>query len=364
VQIREPAVSEERFVEELRAQVEDVLLASDVSLSQEGKAVLFTGRLLWDAETAFSLLHERLKAKGLLPFLQRRKGQDSVLIVPAPQERGKPRPIINLLLFVATIFTTLFAGASWEGFDPLQNPGTLKFGIPFASALLLILGTHELSHYFVAQRHGFRVSLPYFIPVPIGLGTFGAFIRMESVAKDRKGFFDVGLAGPLAGLAMAIPILILGLFLSEVRPIIHGPGYISEGNSLLYLTLKYIVHGQILPSRGVDIFLHPVAFAGWIGLMITGVNLLPAGQLDGGHVAYALLGRAYKWVAQLILLLLMGLGLFLWSGWLLWALLILLSGPGHPRPLNDISDVGGKRKVVGILALLLFLTIFTPVPFS
>ena len=364
MQIREPTVSEERFIEELRAQVEDVFLIDDVSLRRGGEAVLFSGRLLWDAETAFSLLYERLKAKGLLPFLQRRRGQDSVLIVPAPPERRKPRPIINLLLFVATILTTLYAGAANEGFYPLQNPATLKFGIPFASALLLILGTHELSHYFVAQRHGLRVSLPYFIPVPFGLGTFGAFIKMESVAKDRKGFFDVGLAGPLAGLAIAIPVLILGLSLSEVKPIIHEPGYFQEGNSLLYLTLKYIVHGQILPSREVDVFLHPIAFAGWIGLMITGVNLLPAGQLDGGHVAYALLGGAYKWVAQLVLLLLMGLGLFLWSGWLLWALLILLSGPRHPRPLNDITGVGRKRKIVGILALILLLTIFTPVPFS
>jgi len=364
VQIREPTVSEEGFVEELRAQVEDVLLVGEVSLKQGGRAVLFSGRLLWDAETAFSLLYERLNPKGLLPFLQRRRGQDSVLIVPAPPERGKPRPIINLLLFVATILTTLFVGASNEGFNPLENPGNLKFGIPFASALLLILGTHELSHYFVAQRRGLRVSLPYFIPVPFGLGTFGAFIRMESVAKDRKGFFDVGLAGPLAGLAIAIPVLILGLSLSEVEPIRYGLGYIQEGNSLLYLTLKYMVHGQILPSRGVDVFLHPVAFAGWIGLMITGVNLLPAGQLDWGHVAHALLGGAYKWVAQLILLLLMGLGLFLWRGWLLWVFFILLSGPGHPRPLNDITGVGGKRKVIGILALTLFLAIFTPVPFS
>jgi len=364
MQIREPTVSRDEFVEELRAQVEDVLLVEDISLRQGGKAVLFSGRLLWDAETAFSLLYERLTAKGLLPFLQRRRGQDSVLIVPAPRERGKPRPIINLLLFVATILTTLFVGAFNEGFNPIENPANLKFGIPFASALLLILGTHELSHYFVARRHGLRVSLPYFIPVPIGLGTFGAFIRMESIAKDRKGFFDVGLAGPLAGLAVAIPVLILGLSLSEVRPVIYGPGYIQEGNSLLYLALKYIVHGRILPSRGIDVFLHPVAFAGWIGLMITGVNLLPAGQLDGGHVAYALLGGAYKWVAQLVLLLVMVMGLFLWQGWLVWAFFILLSGPRHPRPLNDITGVDWGRKVIGILALILLLTIFTPVPFS
>lgn len=364
MQIKEPTVSEERSVEELKAQVEDVLLVGDVSLKQGGGAVLFSGRLLWDAETAFSLLYERLKAKGLLPFLQRQRGQDSVLIVPTPQERGRPRPIINLVLFLATILTTLFAGAFNEGFNPLENPGNLRFGVPFASALLLILGTHELSHYFVAQRRGLRVSLPYFIPVPIGLGTFGAFIKMESVAKDRKGFFDVGLAGPLAGLAITIPVLIFGLSLSEVKPIIHGPGYFTEGNSLLYLAFKYIVHGQILPNREVDVFLHPVAFAGWIGLMITGVNLLPAGQLDGGHVAYALLGGAYKWVAQIVLLLLMGLGLFRWQGWLLWALFIFMSGPSHPRPLNGITEVDGKRKAVGILVLILLLAIFTPVPFS
>jgi membrane-associated protease RseP (regulator of RpoE activity) len=354
----------EEFVQELRSQVEDILQVSDISLRQGGKAVLFSGRLLRDAETAFSLLYERLKPKGLLPLLQRRGDKDSLLIVPAPQESGKSRPSVNLLLFLATILTTLFAGAYNEGFNPLKNPSDLRFGIPFASALLLILGSHELSHYLVAKRHGFRVSLPYFIPVPYGLGTFGAFIKMESVAKDRKGFFDVGLAGPLAGLAITIPVLILGLSLSEVRPIIHMPGSIQEGNSLLYLALKYLVHGQILPHRGVDVFLHPVAFAGWIGLMITGINLLPAGQLDGGHVAYALLGGAYKWVAQLVLLLLLGMGLFLWSGWFLWAFLILLSGPTHPRPLNDITEVGGKRKAVGILALILFLAIFTPVPFS
>ncbi len=355
---------EDRFIEEMRDQVKDILLIDHVSLQHRGKVVLFTGHLLWDAETAFSLLYERLRGRGLLPSLRRQKERDILLIAPAPREPGRSRPLINLLLFLATIITTLFVGAFNEGFNPLRYPSTLRFGAPFAAALLLILGTHELSHYLVAKRHGLRVSLPYFIPVPFGLGTFGAFIKMESVVKDRKGFFDVGLAGPLAGLMMAIPITIFGLSLSEVKPIIYGAGYFREGNSLLYLALKYIVHGQILPSGGIDVFLHPIAFAGWIGLMITGVNLLPTGQLDGGHVAYALLGDGYRWVAQPLLFLLLAMGLFLWPGWTVWALFILITGPRHPRPLNDITELDRGRKIIGALVAILMALIFTPVPLS
>ena len=355
---------ESTLIEELRPQVEDLFMIESASLGEGGRAVIFSGRLLQEAEVAFSLLHDRLGERGLLPFLRRKGRKDILLIAPAPPRRWKSRPAVNLLLLGATILTTLYAGAMNEGYDPLRNPADLRFGFPFASALLLILGAHELSHYLVARRHGLRDSLPYFIPVPFGLGTFGAIIRMDSPVKDRKGFFDVGLAGPLAGLLVTIPVLILGLWLSPVKPVIRGPGYISEGNSLLYLGLKYLVHGRILPGGGVDVFLHPVAFAGWIGLMITGVNLLPAGQLDGGHVFYALLGDAQKWVAQFVLLLLLGLGLFLWQGWFIWSIFIMLGGLAHPRPLNGITELGWGRKALGFLVALLFLLIFTPMPFS
>lgn len=370
------SVDTDSLISGLRGQVEDVLQVESYTMGRGG-GILFAGRLVRDAESAWDLLHQRLRPRGYLPFLQRRGNQDTLFLAPAPPDfdrRTKVRftlfgiPIatlsIHLLLFLATVLTTLYAGATQEGYDPLRNPLSLRYGVSFAFPLLLILGTHEMGHFVVARLKGMRVSLPYFIPVPFGLGTFGAVIRMDSPVKDRKAFFDVGLAGPLAGLLVAIPVIILGLAISPVRPIVLGPGILHEGNSILYLALKYLVFGEVLPGGGFDVYLNPVAFSGWLGLFLTAVNLLPAGQLDGGHVSYALFGKVYNRVSLLTVALMLVLGFTIWQGWLLWAFFIMLSGPSHPRPMNDISNLDAPRYLIGALAGILMLLLITPVPFS
>jgi membrane-associated protease RseP (regulator of RpoE activity) len=220
----------------------------------------------------------------------------------------------------------------------------------------------------VSRIKGMRVSLPYFIPIPplgFTLGTLGAFIRMDSPVKDRKGFFDVGLAGPLAGLLIAIPVYILGLRGSDIVSIelLRSPNVINLGDSILTQILQFIAVGPLAAQQTIR--LNSVAFAGWLGLFLTGMNLLPAGQLDGGHVAYALFGRAYAYIANLTLLALLGIGFFLQqTQWFFWAFFIMLSGPSHPRPLNDISGLDGARVLIGAFSILLLFLLITPQPFS
>jgi membrane-associated protease RseP (regulator of RpoE activity) len=262
-------------------------------------------------------------------------------------------------------------------------------GIAFGATLMAILTCHELGHYVVGRRRGVDVSLPYFIPLPPPtLGTLGAVIRMRRPIEDRGALFDVGAAGPVAGLVIAIPLLVVGLYLSEVGPI--TPGNTLEGNSILYALLKYAVFGQWLPGDGVDVQLHPMALAGWVGLLVTMINLMPIGQLDGGHIAKAALGDSHeKWsgrlhvslvfigftVAAVMLVEARGAGrdwgeAIRYAGnglmpWLVWTLLLgwmrRSAGEYHP-PVGDTPlDPARKRLALGMLVL--FLLIATPVPF-
>lgn len=264
-------------------------------------------------------------------------------------------------------------------------------GLPFAATLMLILVSHEAGHFIVARRHGVPASLPYFIPLPVFPGTLGAVIQMEKPIDDRNKLLDVGAAGPLAGLAVAIPLLVYGLSLSDVA-VSTEPGGVIEGNSLLYIALKYLVKGQYLPSAGgLDVQLHPVAFAAWIGLLITMINLIPIGQLDGGHVACAFFGserhnrlsgalhrvllavgaavtvglavdvrgRGLPWDEALLY------GLQSSLSWYVWALMLLgmrrLSGGVYHPPVGDRELTAGRRWLVFLVAIV-FLLIFTPVP--
>jgi membrane-associated protease RseP (regulator of RpoE activity) len=238
----------------------------------------------------------------------------------------------------------------------------LRAGLPFAATLLAILGIHELGHYLAARWHGVRATLPYFIPMPVGgLGTLGAFISLRSPMKDRRTLFDIGLAGPIAGFAIALPLLIVGIWLSQPVPL-HTPGLTLRaiGSSVL---VDGLLGWLVKLPPGQTLALHPVFFAAWFGILITGINLLPIGQLDGGHVAYGLLGRNAHHVARGTLVLLLAAGFGLSRTWLLWALFVLFGGLHHPPPLNDISGVGWQRRFVGMLALLLFFLIITPDPF-
>jgi len=245
--------------------------------------------------------------------------------------------------------------------NPLKNPAEILKGIPFSFTLMGILLAHELGHYLIARKHGLDVTLPYFIPAPSIIGTFGAFIKMRSPVRDRRMLLDVGAAGPLVGVAVSIPFLILGFRLSEVK-LIEGQVGMSLGSSLLLSLLSWLVVGPI--PNGYDIVIHPVGFAGWIGLLVTSLNLLPIGQLDGGHVAYALLGERQNKISRYVFLAILALGIFGWQGWLLWSLLLFIMGFRHPPPLDWRVPLDRKRKIIGWLTVAVFVLTFIPVPFS
>lgn len=280
---------------------------------------------------------------------------------------------VSIGLFLACCVTT------WIGGGPY-----------FAGTLMGILLCHELGHYVVGRRRGAEVSLPYFIPLPpgISLGTLGAVIRMRKPITDRNILFDVGAAGPIAGLVVAIPLLVLGLSMSEVGPL--PPDTMIEGNSILYLGIKYVMFGRWLPGDGVDVQLHPMAHAAWVGLLITAINLMPIGQLDGGHIAKSVLGdRHEKLSARLnIVLPLVGLGIgtvmfivaldagqgvldAMWYAsngiipWCIWGVLLGVmrrqAGEYHPAVTETPLDPGRRRQA--ILMAIIFVLVVTPVPF-
>lgn len=303
-----------------------------------------------------------------------------------------PPLVLNILLFLLTVLTTTAAGALQQGVPLLAlfKNGTLIFrGISFSFTLLAILIAHEMSHYFVSRYHGVEVTLPYFIPAPSVIGTFGAFIKIKSPMRDRRSLLDIGLAGPLGGTIVAIPVLLIGLKLSTVQVMPKVTGAVL-GSSLLLNFMIRITLGN-LPEY-YQVVLHPVAFAGWIGLLVTSLNLIPVGQLDGGHIMYAILGErskklAYACIAILLLLARFGWpggdvwaallkrpldimtilsrgGWPAWPGWYVWALLLYVMGLKHPPPLNPHVLLDTKRKLLGALALALFVVTFTPVPFT
>ncbi len=281
-------------------------------------------------------------------------------VLPPP----KPRIAVNIILFLLTVFTTLLAGAWHEGADPLGNPEHIFKGIPFSFSLMGILLAHELGHYLTARKHGLNVTLPYFIPAPpfpFIIGTFGAFIKMRSPVRDRRMLLDVGATGPLVGIAVSIPFLIFGFELSEVK-MVQGQMGLTLGSSLLLSLISWLIVGP-LPA-GFDIVIHPVGFAGWIGLLVTSLNLLPIGQLDGGHVAYALLGEKQNTISKYVFLVLLALGIFGWQGWLLWSLLLFIMGFRHPPPMDRWIPLDRTRKIIGWLTVAIFALTFIPIPFS
>lgn len=279
---------------------------------------------------------------------------------PEPVIQEKKRiPILHISLFVVTVFTTLFAGALQQGINPLENAAGLLKGIPFAASLLFILGSHEFGHYYMARRNGVDATLPLFIPAPSLIGTFGAVIRMKSPIMDRRALIDIGAAGPLVGIAVTIPILVTGLYMSKVQPL-PAEGAITLGSSVLMTFFSWFVHGSL--PEGMDVVLHPLAFSGWIGLLVTSLNLMPVGQLDGGHVAYALFGPRQKYLGWLFVAVIVFLGVVYSIGWLLWVVFIYFVGVKHPPVVYDWVPLDTKRKLIGWLTILVFVLTFTPVP--
>ena len=275
-------------------------------------------------------------------------------------EKTGKLPFLNIALFLVTLITTLLAGTLQQGINPLEYPGMIWQGIPFSFTLLMILGAHEFGHYIMAKKHHIDVTLPYFIPAPSFIGTFGAFIKMKSPMMDRRMLLDVGAAGPLGGMIVAVPVLFVGLMLSEIRTDVTETG-LRLGSSLFFSLITWIIHGH-LPDQ-VNLILHPIAFSGWIGLLVTCLNLLPVGQLDGGHVAYAIFGPRQKIVARIIMIVLIVLGVTGWSGWLVWAAILLFMGINHPRVVDEWIPLDNNRKVIGWITLTIFVLTFTPSPF-
>jgi len=324
--------------------------------------VRFRGHLLVEAEAAMSILSPRIEPYGYVPMIRSPEEITLIRLHPSPASAAWKGWPLNLVLFLATLLTTLFVGSLMEGAQPLSDPWTLLQGVPFSASLLLILGFHELGHYLTARAYGVQVSLPYFVPLPLPpMGTMGAIIRMRSPIPNRKVLFDIGIAGPLLGLVFAVPVLVIGLMLSPVKS--PSGVVLQEGNSLAYLFLKWLVKGPI--PDGFDVILHPMALAGWLGFFVTALNLMPLSQLDGGHIVYAVLGRGHRKVVWLFLAALGVLFLITrWQGWLVWVVLAIGLGLRHPPPMDDLTPLDPPRRVLAVIALLLLVVLITPLPFA
>ncbi|HCU79810.1 MAG TPA: site-2 protease family protein [Chloroflexi bacterium] len=383
--------------------VSKVMDVGDIVLGKGKELFRIRGKLLVESDDAYDRLSVGMSEIGLTPLFRLDKEDDLVIILRSLPVEKTGNPWLNIVLFVATLVTVLYAGSmhSRESVELLRGAeltgrnidGWLMLrilwtGWPFALSLLGILGAHEMGHYIAARKHGASVTLPYFIPFPSGfLGTMGAVIQMKGAIRNKRVLLDVALSGPLAGLAVAIPVVVIGLHLSEVGPV-PVSGFQLEGNSIMYLAAKYLVFGELLPmpvdygqippvihwvvffftgnpspGGGTDVFIHPVALAGWAGMLVTGLNLIPVGQLDGGHILYVLFGKSAKSWRPLVIALLVGLG-FVWSGWWIWAVLLYLFGQSHPEVLDEITELDDYRRSLAFGALILFFLLIVPVPLS
>jgi membrane-associated protease RseP (regulator of RpoE activity) len=320
----------------------------------------------------FESLRINLSKKGFVPLLRHVKGNHLLYITKKPKRKEKS-VWVNIALLIATIITTTLTGSLLHmGYNDIQSlPKIMQlfsfenlfYGIIYFSLpLMSILFIHEMGHYLISRKHGLKTSLPFFLPIPpilplFNIGTFGALISSGDPMPNKKALFDVGISGPIAGFIIAVPVTIIGLIISNPIPkstVITGE--IILGSSILFQFLTQIFIS--LPA-GYVLDISPVAFAGWIGLLITSINLLPAGQLDGGHIFRAVLGEKQKyagWIAIFIMI---------FTGWIFFALIImLLIGMGHPPPLNDDIDIDIKRKVLFFIAVLMLIVCFIPFPIS
>jgi membrane-associated protease RseP (regulator of RpoE activity) len=274
----------------------------------------------------------------------------------------KPKYWLHLVLFLATVISTMFVGTFNAGGNPITNPADILLGLPFSLSLMAILTCHELGHYFVSRRAGMITTLPYFIPAPIHfIGTFGALIRMKSLVPDRKTLLRVGMAGPLAGFIVAVPVTIVGVMLSGISRTPVDVGYLHLGDSLLFNFFVNIIHPNI--PEGYDLFLHPVALAGWIGFLITSMNLIPIGQLDGGHISYSIFLGKRRYSYYPIIGGLIALG-FLWPGWFVWAGLAFFFARRDPVIQDAVTPISTRDTLLAIIPLLILILTFIPIPIT
>ena len=356
--MKDNGINQETRVD-IQRQVEPFLDVQAVSESKD--AVFIQG--LWKFENAHHFAEDLLRNQnGNVRFQVKNDEGKGVIRLTAPGYAGdRPKYWLHGLLFLLTVFTTLFAGALMEGVVPWPNLADLRYGLPFSLTLLLILGTHETGHYLAAKYHAVEATLPYFIPAPTFIGTFGAFIKMKSPIVNKRALLEIGAAGPIAGFIVTIPALFLGLEMSTVVDTSSFEAGLQLGDSLFMWLATHAMYPDLGPSQ--DIMLSPVGFAAWIGLLVTALNLLPIGQLDGGHIAYAMFGKKHAWIARIAFVALIPLS-FLSLNWLIWAALIFfLIRIQHPPIMETNEPLAPHQKVIGWIALAIFLGSFIPEPF-
>jgi len=402
-------------IDVLTSHVARIFRVQDVTIGDPKEwTARYRGQLLNKAESvaAYDQLAEAVRPYNLTPlFRKEADGQQLIFLVPTPvTPRLSGRLIVNIILFVLTVISVMLTGMD---IPPEAMPSNGSFplsailryiytGWPFALSMMGILFAHEMGHYIACRYYKVPATLPYFLPAPFlsPLGTLGAFIIMRGIPKNKRVLFDVGVAGPLAGLIIAIPVLFIGLSLSHLGPVEPPPVGMSgllEGNSIFYLFSKFLVFGELLPKpasmgglspamywlqyfftgqpipfNGVDVQLHSVALAGWAGLLVTALNLVPVGTLDGGHVAYGLFGEKARKIFPFVIGGLLALSVlpallrFSLAGmnysWLLWVMILFWLGNVRSQPLDDITELDSPRRSLGIFVLIIFILLFTPIP--
>ncbi|MGH1394450.1 MAG: site-2 protease family protein [Trichormus sp.] len=346
------------------------------------QAIICRGQLRTTPIRAYQQIRANIESqfgdRFLIIFQEGFNGKPFFVLVPnaqaAKEGNVKPsekltRPGLALLLVLATLVTTSLVGVKMAGIDPkmlASNPGILLQGLPYALGLMTILGIHELGHYLTARFYKIRSTLPYFIPMPFFLGTFGAFIQMRSPIPNRKALFDVSIAGPIAGFIATLPLIMWGLTQSEIVPLtdktsLLNPDALNPKYSILLAILSKVALGSQLTSQSA-IDLHPVAIAGFLGLIVTALNLMPVGQLDGGHIVHAMFGqRTAMLIGQIARLLLLMLSL-VQPEFFVWAIILLFIPLIDEPALNDVTELDNKRDILGLLAMALLVIIILPLP--
>jgi Zn-dependent protease len=362
-------------VEELRRKVGRFFSVYDIRVGLD--ALAFHVRVNEDTlEENFENLRNLLRP-DYIPMLTYEGGEHIIYILRKPKAKYKSVRVNIIMLFITIISTTISGSLLWTSYDAaiagipaseidglsIFSPVNLLFGgLFFSLPLLLILGTHEIGHYIMAKKHGVAASLPFFIPMLPPLGTLGAVISMREPIPNKKALIDIGAAGPIAGLVIAIPVTILGFMLTGYY---NAPVQPNEpGGLILYNPLLLIGLSQLFPIEG-EVLAHPTFFAGWVGILVTALNLLPAGQLDGGHIVRALFGDKTRYIGISTVIIMFFLGFaFNYFGYvfLIVIVMVLGGGLGHPPPLNDVTKLDGRRIMVGVVALLIFVVSFHPAP--
>ncbi|EDY36449.1 peptidase, M50 family protein [Aciduliprofundum boonei T469] len=346
-------------IEEINYLVRKYLNVYDFRITPDHLEFYFT---LGDEELFgknFESLRLEFKKRGVIPIVRKEGGEYVLVVIRTPRKKFMS-VWVNIALLIATLASTIWVGigyyATYYGSHGFWNDvlgGFLYFALP----LMTILGVHEMGHYFAAKKHNVSVSLPFFIPAPTILGTLGAFISIREPIPDKRSLVDIGLAGPIAGFIVAIPITLLGMYLGSLNPPAINPESTNQ-YILLNVPIIYEFLSLFIPSPE---FIHPMAMAGWVGFVVTAINLFPIGQLDGGHVARAIAGDKTKYVSYAFAGILFILG-FWYPGWIIFAILVVFLGLNHPPPLNDITKLDKKRWALAISGFLLLAVTFVPIP--